>query len=157
MKHIGKGITRTVFATKRYAIKFPGSYYKGHGYGHFARGWLANQSEWKQRKREDVCHPVFTFFHFALIMPIANTDGQELYGDVYMRVENKKFVGYIDPSDRDIKHADELKASSWGLFGIGEDEQWLLLDYDRCYKLPRKGLINRLYWWNEERKALGFP
>jgi hypothetical protein len=44
--HIRRGMTRTVFITKRYAIKVPRIYNaKGYRVWNFLRGWLANQSE----------------------------------------------------------------------------------------------------------------
>lgn len=120
------GVTRVVMLTRRWAIKVPQPDY-------FLRGWLANQSEWHQRRRLDVEPPRVSVFHFILVSRRALQ------------------VGAWDPDefvhDDDETRADERKGSSWGLFPEG----WRLVDFDRMWE--RRSPLAKLYCWNEDRKA----
>lgn len=96
---IVRGVTRTVILTRKYAIKLPGGLS-----GSIVRGWLANRSEWRQRKRREVSRPIGTLFHFALLMSRADRVGLEGEDGPWMK-----------------RRGDIRKPSSWGLFGT----KWL--------------------------------
>lgn len=121
-----RGITRTVFVGRRWAVKVPSLHYRKP-----VRGWLANQSEWRQRHRRQVCRPVATLAHVALVMPAADRIGTAS--------EHGPWVG-LEP--------DEGKPSSWGRFG----HRWLLVDYDRAWEPPH-GLVGAVYYGLQERRA----
>ncbi len=61
---IRRGVTRTVFLTKKYAIKVPRRYKcKGHKAWTFVRGWSANMSEsdWSGYEQGGHCPVIKTF------------------------------------------------------------------------------------------------
>lgn len=121
------GVTRTVILVDRWAIKIPKpSYQLG------VHGWLANQSEWRQRRRPDVNPPLLTLFHFATAYRRADELAERQYGPKGNEWPTAHYAeqGYF---------GDEGKGSSWGRF----DDRWLLIDYDR-WPLTR-GLVGRLY------------
>lgn len=129
MKIVKTGVSRNVILTERYAIKYP----KPVFFWPFIRGWLANQSEWRQRKRRRVARPVFTLFHFFVWYPRA------------------KYIGLWPSWDApDFTYGmseEERKGSSWGNFSFHE---WKLIDFDRAWENPR-GVIGRVYYWRQER------
>lgn len=119
---ISSGITRWVLLFGPFAIKIP----------KHIRGWIANQSEWRQRRKEGVNGPLFTLFHFLTI---------------YWRAEA---VGKWDTDECPFKadSNEERKGSSWGCV----NGSWLLIDFDRAWAVPRS-LVGGLYFGNQERLA----
>lgn len=78
--------------------------------------------------------PILTLFHFLTLYPRAIK------------------VGDWDPEEFPFAinvNGDEEKGESWGWFG--ETKKWKLIDFDVAYKEPHKGIINRLYYRNQER------
>ena len=129
------GVTRTVVLTKRYAIKLP------WGQGHSVlRGWLANRSEWKQRRRPDVLRPVLTLGHFVVVFPRVSTYVE--WGASFVW----NFTKFVLP---DYPDGDEAKESSWGL----HDMKFVLIDFDRAWESPGRGIVGGLYYGNQERLA----
>lgn len=121
LEWIDFGVTRWVLLIGPWAIKIPKNF----------RGWLANQSEWRQRKRIDVARPKLTLVHFLVVFPRADE------------------IGRWGPEDFVRRHEyslEESKGSSWGKFG----GVWMLIDYDRAWQHPRS-LIAWPYYWNQER------
>lgn len=137
MQIVRSGVTRNVILTKRYAIKVPcrrwGSRAPWKWIGPLVRGWLANQSEWRQRHRRRVNPPLFTLFHFATW---------------YRRAEEVSTWDTDNAPQATMRRyrVEERKGSSWGRFG----RRWLLIDYDRCWERPW-GLVARFYYWPQER------
>jgi hypothetical protein len=129
-RRLGKGVTRTVWRVGRWAVKVPNR-------GWLVRGYLANQSEWHQRHRPDVNRPTATLFHLALVAPLAD-QLRDPRDDQWHLERNAE--GYSD---------EESKPQSWGLFG----GRWLLLDFDQAWRQPRRGLVGRAYYGNQERLA----
>lgn len=125
-------MTRTVFVGRRWAMKVPTLRYRRN----MLRGWLANRSEWRQRKRRDVARPVATLFHLVLVMPSAYCTGDQLQG----KLEGPWF-------DR---AGDEAKPCSWGWF---RDRGWRLVDYDAAWEPGDRGLVGGVYYWIQERRA----
>lgn len=134
---VGKGVTRTVWSFGRHwVVKVPNR-------GWFLRGYLANQSEWRQRHRPDVAPPVLSIFNVALVMARAERD---LLNHVAL---------FGPPDDMPITEdgvdghsGDEAKLCSWGLYPAG----WRLIDFDRAWVLEQRSpIIGRLYYWNQER------
>lgn len=134
MRIVRTGVTRTVILTRSYAIKVPRSRDLRY-FGWFLRGWLANQSEWRQRSREGIARPVFTLFHFVTWYPRADE------------------IGTWEPSQSDWYAAendkDEIKGSSWGKFG----ESWRIIDYDRSWHPDFRSRLGQLYFGRQERMA----
>jgi hypothetical protein len=148
---VRKGITRIVFVGRRWAIKMPRRY-DSRFWLWWVRGWLANQSEWRQRDRPDVARPVFTLFHIALVFPAAIEVGND-------KIEGGRIVGGPGPwltfeerclsfEERD-DHADEMKPSSWGRFADG----WKIIDFDRAWHSNHRSLAGKLYYERQERMA----
>lgn len=126
-------MTRTVFVGRRWAVKVPTLRYRRN----VLRGWLANRSEWRQRKQRGVARPVATLFHFAMVMPAAVCVGGEadpFWGEPWL--------------ERD---GDDGKPCSWGWFPNGGG--WKLIDYDRAWESGDRGLVGGVYYWRQERKA----
>lgn len=132
-----RGTSRTVLLAGPWAFKI--------AYGQMrnpVRGWLANRSEWRQRSRPVVCRPICTLGHVVLVMPRAEFRGIERpFADAFTPCP-PMVPGLKDSDDRD-----EMKLDSWGWFG----DRWLLIDYDRCWGPDDRGLVGRIYWWNQER------
>lgn len=127
-----RGVTRTVFVGRRWALKVPTVHYRRN----FVRGWLANRSEWRQRKRRDVARPVATLFHFVLVMPAAKVTGAD--------------AAHIWPYEPWVDRAgDDAKPCSWGWFG----DRWLLIDYDRAWEDSDRGIVGGIYYAIQERRA----
>lgn len=135
-----RGVTRTVFVGRRWVVKVPRIHWSlspemgTAPWWCFARAWLANRSEWRQRDRTGVARPVLTFGHLAVVFPaafrVAPDDGE---------------VGpWCDHS------GDEGKGSSWGYF---PGEGWLLIDYDRAWEQDDRGLVGGIYYGRQERLA----
>lgn len=126
IKWIDEGVTRWVLCIGNVAIKFPKN----------LRGWLANESEWRQRKRSDVNRPYISILHFIIIYPraseVGDWDPEDCPHDVSINIEHKS--------------NEEKKGSSWGLF----KDKWLLIDFDRAWERPRS-LIGFFYYYNQER------
>lgn len=139
---IRRGVTRTVIVGRRWAVKLPiGLGMSFHGLaGDLVRGWLANQSEWRQRRRPGVARPRLTLLHLVLVMPAADWVGSD-------RFSVKGPWQSIDPAD--VGARDEAKPSSWGRFG----DRWLLIDFDRAWERDGRGLVGRLYYGHQERSA----
>lgn len=129
---MARGVTRTVVVGRHYAVKVPSVRHR-----YVIRGWLANRSEWKQRRRLDIVRPVLTLGHLALVYPTA--DG--LMSEREWSLQRHVLI-------RDGYSHEEAKASSWGRFG----GRWLLLDFDRAWQ-PPLGIIGGLYFGHEERLA----
>lgn len=124
-----RGVTRTVFVGTRWAVKVPSPHY-------VLRGWLANQSEWRQRRRAGVNRPVATVGHVATLYRAAD------------RVGCDADVGPFGRRDEFTYDGDEEKPSNWGVF----DGEWRLIDFDRAWERPR-GIVGRLYYANQARLA----
>lgn len=144
---VRRGVTRRVFLTERWAFKVPLVTLDDRWRHQFlrwaVRGWLANRSEWRQRSRPDVAEPVFSFFHFVLVMPRAITTGD---AEGFEETDpTKPWFGYelID----DGRKTDEMKPSSWGWFG--EERGWLHIDFDRSWEHPR-GCVGGIHFWRQE-------
>lgn len=131
MEQLGIGVTRTVYRCGRWAVKVPG----GQG-RRLVRGWLANQSEWRQRHRADVARPWLTLAHVVLVMPVADRAADDTWWEEHARPWLTA-AGYSD---------EESKSSSWGLFG----RRWLLVDFDRASDHPRTAAA-AVYYWLQER------
>jgi hypothetical protein len=121
---VRRGVTRVVFVGRRWAVKMPSV-----GYAWGVRGWLANRSEWRQRRRRGVARPVLTLGHVVLVMPVAERIGRW---------------------DSVAGEGDEAKPSSWGWFG---DRGWLLVDFDRAWEQDDRGWVGGLYYGRQERLA----
>lgn len=101
MKRVTTGITRTVFLTKRYAIKVPtgrGLYpngFKGLLKG-IATGYLANLSEleWSDWHKDKVAPVLFSFFGIVNIYPRCKVVA---FGD-------KVVIPLLHPDPGDVKH-----------------------------------------------------
>lgn len=117
------GVTRVVVLWRGWAVKLPRGY----------RGVLANESEWRQRRRPDVNPPVFTLAHLAMVSRRA--DALMPWGDGSWMVD-RQADGYSN---------EEAKESSWGRFG----RVWRLIDYDRAWQEPRT-LLARPYYARQE-------
>ena len=126
------GVTRSVWLTRRWAIKVPSRY----GWG--VRGWLANQSEWHQRRDPAVVAAVFTFAHVVAVYPRA------------ARIGSADEPGPWDHAPP----GDEAKPSSWGWYPSAHTSRgtWRLVDYDRCWAQPRT-VVAALYFGRQERMA----
>lgn len=129
MRLIRSGITRNVILTRHWAIKVPNSYAWG------VRGWLANRSEWRQRRRPDVNPPVFTLAYVV---------------SVYRRAVTFTAFRETDPGPWQTHQGDEAKPSSWG---CPPASSWRLIDYDRAWAQEDRGWIGALYFGRQERLA----
>ncbi len=133
MRELGVGVTRTAYAIGPWACKVPSWRHR-----YLLRGWLANRSEWKQRRRDDVVAPVLTVGYLVNVSPIVLTWPRHLWGEWDEQIRPwLEFCGYS---------AEEAKPSSWGLF----NGRWSLIDFDRCWAEPR-GWVGGIYYWNQER------
>lgn len=137
---VGKGVTRTVWSLgPNWVVKIP-------NWGCLVRGYLANQSEWRQRHRPDVAPPVLSIFNVALIMGRAERN-------LLTHVER---IGppadiQITEDGVDGHRGDEAKLCSWGYY---PESGWRLIDYDRAWDPDQRSPITgRLYYWNQERLA----
>ncbi len=130
--HVARGVTRSVLVTRRVAVKVPSVKNR-----RVLRGWLANRSEWKQRRRPDVARPLVTFGHVAVVFRAADAVPSERTWSMQRHV-----------LIRDGYSREEAKASSWGRFGGA----WRLIDFDRAWHHPR-GVVGGLYFGREERLA----
>lgn len=124
MELISFGVTRWVVLFGPFAFKFP----KHIG------GWLANQSEWRQRRKDGVNSPIFTLFHCVTMYWRAEATGS-------WDTDECPF-----PADRN----EERKGSSWGSI----NGRWLLIDFDRAWMNPRS-LIGGWYYGRMERPNKG--
>lgn len=122
VKLVRSGVTRRVVLTKRWAIKLARGY----------RGILANESEWRQRRRPQVNRPLFDLLHVVQVSRRAD----HLAGPNWSHELLRRHSG------------DEEKPSSWGNF----NGQWLLIDFDRAWEQPRS-LLARPYYARQERLA----
>lgn len=120
LEWISYGVTRWVLLVGPFAIKFP----------KHIRGWMANQSEWRQRRREGVNSPICTLFHFVTLYWRAEMVG---------RWHTDECPFYADSNE-------ERKGSSWGAV----NGTWLLIDFDRAWRNPRS-LVGGLYYGKQER------
>lgn len=124
-KWISNGVTRWVFLIGPLCFKFPKT----------LRGYLANQSEWRQRFRTDVNRPIISIFHLITIYKRASevgtwdTDDNPLFADDYSN--------------------EERKGSSWGWFS---DQGWVLIDFDRAWQRPYS-IVGWFYYSKQERMA----
>lgn len=69
-----QGVTRVVYLTKKYAIKFPRIF---KGWKMFIQGMFSNLSEyecWKCTESEFLCPVLYSFGGFFIIMPRVTTD-----------------------------------------------------------------------------------
>ena len=139
------GITRTVFVVGRWAIKVPSLRHR-----YLLRGWLANRSEWKQRRRPDVARPIITLGHLVTVFPRAQEIGAWEPEDCPERAlwPSGLDVDEWDPHQPCGHSTEEAKGSSWGRFG----DRWLLIDYDRAWQDPR-GAVGAAYYGRQERRA----
>lgn len=135
----GRGVTRVVILISRYAIKLPRRYDFFDVPSRFrlwwVRGWLANRSEWKQRRRGNVNPPLFTLGY--LISIYRRADSIPAYGwwDHLVYGQLVEILGW-----------EEAKADSWGLFG----DEYKLIDYDKADEHPR-GIVGDIYYGRQER------
>ena len=106
---VRRGCTRTVLLVGRWAIKVPSIKYRRP-----IRGWLANRSEWRQRRRPDVFPPVLTICFVVQVYRRASWTAR-------WQPEHCPFEGYS---------VEESKGESWGLYPGGG---WKLIDYDRSW------------------------
>lgn len=134
---LGKGVTRRVYRLHHWAIKMPGGW-AGWGPAALTRGWLANQSEWRQRKRTDVARPKFHLGHLLQVYPIGLRPRTEDWWEQEVRPV-LRWSGYDE---------EESKHCSWARFG----DEWLLVDFDRYWQEPC-GLVRRMYDWLQEREG----
>lgn len=145
MKLDRTGVTRFVLLTRRWAIKVPRVYLprpeldRGllRPVDDFVRGWLANRSEWVQRRRRDVNPPVHTLAFFVSVYRRADALVHPRFAEAWE--EDHAEIGYS---------YEERKASSWGRVG----DRWLLIDYDRAWAEPR-GFVGGIYYRRQERAA----
>lgn len=135
------GVTRIVIIGRRWAVKIPHLMLfvpnQSNRFGWMVRGWLANRSEWRQRRRTDVARPVLTLGHLIVVFPAATAVGR---GDRSGPWDNWDDI----PDDR---LRDERKPSSWGMFTDG----WRIIDYDRSWEANHMGIIGWLYYANQRR------
>lgn len=145
------GVTRRVFLAGRWAVKVPRVHlvertpgaHIVHGWAGWAlRGWLANRSEWRQRRRPDVARPVLTLAHVVLVFPRADEVGDDRTEDV-----PGPWSGHEDIEDG--RERDERKPSSWGRFA----GQWLIIDFDRAWESADRGIIGGVWFGYQERQA----
>lgn len=129
MQLVKTGITRWVLLIGPFAIKFPKS----------LRGYLANQSEWRQRKRPRVNRPIISLFHLMIVFYRATEIGK--WEPKEFNVSSRYWYG-IEYSN------EEAKGESWGLV----KNCWVLIDFDRAWENPRP-VIGLLYYWNQARLA----
>jgi hypothetical protein len=152
VKVVTTGITRVVLLVGPVALKFPRPRWDGdREYGNrpgrtFLRGWLANQSEWRQRHRHDVVTPLATVAHLVLVMPRADYVGT-------LTMETACWVPWpvgAEAAAAEMQsRGDEIKPSSWGRFG----QKWLLIDFDRAWEPALQGRLGRLYYRRQQRLA----
>lgn len=136
MKRLSCGVTRRVYQIGPWAVKLAGG---GWG-GMHLRGWMANRSEWRHRRRPDVVSPLFTLGHVITAYPLADglaTDDRFIDHWCDQVEPFLLMAGYC---------AEETKPSSWGLF----NGRWLLLDYDAALR-DRRHFPENIYYWNQER------
>lgn len=126
--HVAHGVTRTVLVTRRWAIKVPTTKYPRN----WIRGYLANQSEWRQRDRPGVNRPLCTLAHLVVVHPAADVVGHREWG-------HGPWVG---------RDGDDAKPCSWGRFGGA----WRLIDFDRAWVDPR-GIVGPAYYAIQEWRA----
>lgn len=135
---VRSGVTRLVIVTRRYVVKMP----RFRSYA--VRGWLANRSEWQQRRRAGVAAPLVTVAHLLTLYrradEVGNWDPELAPG--FARVFR------VDDDGTQQLNYEESKGSSWGRFG----DRWLLIDYDRAWEEPR-GLVGKIYYGRQERAA----
>lgn len=128
---VTRGVTRTVILTHKWAIKLPSLSYQ---WG--IRGWIANQSEWAQRDRKDVCYPLLNLGNVVLVFLRARPAG--------LSEGVLKMMGYT---------GDEAKPSSWGkLDCVSGRCRHVLIDYDNSEKDPRSR-VGEWYWGKQEKLA----
>jgi hypothetical protein len=130
---VRRGATRVILIGSRWAVKIPAA-----DYSWGLRGWLANRSEWRQRRRTDVIRPIVSFAHLVVVFPAALEIGDD----------DEDRVGpwsSMAPS----RYPDESRANSWGRFEDG----WRLVDFDRCWDREDRGIVGGLYFARLERLA----
>ena len=131
-RRLGRGVTRTAYRVGRWAVKVPNR-------GWLVRGYLANQSEWRHRDRADVNAPVFHLLGLVAVYPLAETMD---------RGHSDHFEATVTPVLVHLGYSqEEAKPSSWGRVG----DRWLVIDFDEAWSVPRRGLIGRAYYWNQDR------
>ena len=121
---IRRGMTRTVFLTKNYAIKVPRRKdCKGHKAWTFIRGWSANMSEadWSGYGKTEVC-PVVKSYLWNLI----NVYPRAVVATEAEAEENYPKMSFKTPSD--------TKATNFGWL----NGNFVWLDYDMNWNDCRK-------------------
>lgn len=136
------GVTRLVLLVGPYAVKVPRWHNRRFWAGPL-RGWLANRSEWKQRRRDGVNRPLLTLGHVAAVYRRAVAVGAS---DPERAPSFARRV--VVDEDGERLDCEESKGSSWGWF----EDRWLLIDYDKAYEPPR-GVVGGVYYGRQERMA----
>lgn len=148
------GVTRHVLLTQNYAIKIV----RIRGAMGFVRAYLANQSEWHQRERPNINPPLGTILHLVTWYKRAIYVGDWEPEDApwfacNIAATRSYLLGRRTDIDGEPQNHEERKGSAWGFFLERGEMRWLLIDYDRAWAQPRRGILCRLYYANEERKA----
>lgn len=149
--HLGSGSTRHVYGLHKWAIKVPNLNKRPTRWrGMFLRGVLANRSEWKQRHRDDVVKPLFTFFWIAQVYPKVDLIPEFMW-------ESWDLCHRPSLIDQGYRY-DECKPSSWATVwspwcGFPSNParavNLRLLDYDRCWDEPM-GILGKYQEWRDE-------
>lgn len=125
--HVRRGVTRTVFITKRWAIKVPSlrAYSRLPGRGlmwSITRGIQANLSEWEWRESTGVCPPRWTLAGLVSVYPRCKPAPEDLTREEY------DAIGFTGPTDK--------KPSNVGYW----DGELVWIDYDMswndCHEHP---------------------